>query len=86
MQDNQSSTMVSLYVVKNTVGQYFAGFDPSKARAHHVDDPRYAKKFTNKFDIKLRPDEAIVELKIDLARVEFTVSEPFRPHRNSQRK
>lgn len=75
------NTIVSLYVVKNADGTFFGGFDAEKGKANFVNDPRGAKKFTNKYDIKLRPEEALVELKIDLAKVEVAVSEPFRPHR-----
>lgn len=79
MQD--SNTIVSLYVVKGTNGKYFGGFDSSKGQANFVEDPNAAKKFTNKYDIKLRPDEQLVELSIDLSAVEVKVSEPFRPQR-----
>jgi len=82
MQDN---TAVSLYVVKSGNGNYFAGFDAAKGQANFVDDPRAGKKFTNKFDIKLRPDEMLVELVVDLTTVPVKVSEPFRPHRRTQK-
>jgi aconitase A len=75
------NTVVSLYVVKSADGSFFGGFDADKGKANFVEDPRAAKKFTNKYDIKLRPEETLVELKIDLAKVEVSVSEPFRPHR-----
>jgi aconitase A len=77
MQENNA--LVSLYVVRTPEGKYFGGFDPSKGRANFVDDARLGKKFTNKYDIKLRPDEALVELTVDLSSVEVKVSEPFRP-------
>lgn len=80
MQENNNAT-VSLYVVKNTNGKYFAGFDSNKGQANFVEDAREGKKFTNKYDIKLRPEESLVELTIDLSKVEVKVSEPFRPHR-----
>jgi hypothetical protein len=75
------STLVSLYVVKNPSGTYFAGFDSSKGEAHFVTDPYLAKLFSNRHDIKLRPEEMIVELTIDLARSDVKMSEPFRPQR-----
>lgn len=75
---------VSLYVVKSVDGTFFAGFDSSKGQANFVVDPREAKKFTNKYDIKLRPEETLVELSVDLSKVEVTVSEPFRPHRRTK--
>ena len=80
----ESTAIVSLYVVKNGAGAFFAGFDTAKGQASFVDNPKFAKKFTNKYDVKLRPDEAIVELTIDLTKVDVTVSEPFRPHRRQK--
>jgi hypothetical protein len=83
MQENivGSNALVDLYVVKVADGSYFGGFDSSKGKASFVINPREAKKFTNKFDIKLRPNEMIVQLTIDLNLVECLVSEPFRPQR-----
>ncbi len=81
MQEN--TTTVSLYVVKSPNGSYFAGYDAAKGQATFVADPRAAKKFTNKFDIKLRPDEMLLELTVDLSTVEVKISEPFRPHRRT---
>lgn len=83
MQETNSAT-VSLYVVKSGNGQYFAGFDVDRCRATFVDDPRFGKKFTNKYDIKLRPDETLVELLVDLTATNVKVSEPFRPHRRTK--
>jgi len=80
--NTENSAIVSLYVVKNSAsGSYFAGFDASKQQANFVEEPIHAKKFTNKYDIKLRPGEALVELTIDLAQANVGVSEPFRPQR-----
>lgn len=73
--------IVSLYVVKSADGNYFAGFDAEKGKANFVADPLAAKKFTNKYDIKIRPEETLVELKVDLRTAPVQVSEPFRPHR-----
>ena len=78
MQENNSA-IVSLYVVKTVAGTYFAGFDSSKGKASFSEDPRFAKMFTNKYDIKLRPDEMLVELSVNLENVDVAVSEPFRP-------
>ena len=80
----QFDTTVSLYVVKSTDGKYFAGFDADKGRANFVADPRAGKKFTNKYDIKLRPEETLVELIVDLSKSDVQVSEPFRPHRRTK--
>ena len=83
MQEN-SNTHVSLYVVRVADGRYFGGFDPVKGRANIVDDVRLGKKFTNKYDIKLRPDESLVEMTVDLSKSDVTLSEPFRPIRRSK--
>jgi hypothetical protein len=77
----ESNHIVSLYVVKGADGSYFAGFDTEKGRASFVADPLSAKKFSNKYDIKIRPEETLVELKVDLSKSPVQVSEPFRPHR-----
>lgn len=76
--------LVSLYAVVNGAGKYFAGFDTTKGISNFVDDPLTAKKFTNKYDIKLRPDEQLVEMTIDLSKVDVSVSSPFRPTRRKQ--
>lgn len=77
----QNSASVSLYVVKSGNNQFFAGFDVENRRASFVDDARFAKKFTNKYDIKLRPDEMLVELQVELTSSNVKLSEPFRPQR-----
>lgn len=79
------SCVVSLYVVKTADGSYFGGFNAGEQKASFVSNPLAAKKFTNKYDIKLRPEETLVELKVDLAQVQVDVSEPFRPHRRKPR-
>lgn len=80
---NENNATVSLYVVKSSNGSYFAGFDSTKGQANFVTDPREAKKFTNKYDIKLRPEETLVEIVVDLSKSELKISEPFRPHRRA---
>ena len=80
MQENNKTT-VSLYVVKGVDGTFFAGFDASKGKSSFVAEAIAAKKFTNKYDIKLRPEESLVELSVDLSNSPVTISEPFRPHR-----
>lgn len=81
MQEQIANTLVSFYVVKCGDNSYFAGYDVNKGQSTFVATPIAAKKFTNKYDIKLRPDETLVELQVDLAAVDVNVSEPFRPHR-----
>jgi hypothetical protein len=73
--------VVSLYVVKTGEDTYFGGFNADEQRASFVSTPLAAKKFTNKYDIKLRPEEMLVELQVDLSASPVVVSEPFRPHR-----
>jgi aconitase A len=75
------SFKLSVYVVMGSDGKFFGGFNSAESKAVFVDDPKEAKKFTNKHDIKLRPDEQLVELSIDLSQVEVEVSAPFRPQR-----
>jgi hypothetical protein len=82
MQENNS--IVDLYVVKVPDGTYFGGFDSVKGQASYVADAHEAKKFTNKFDIKLRPNETLVQLTVDLSKVEFSCSAPFRPQRRAK--
>lgn len=77
----ESTSIVSLYVVKKPSGEYLGGFDASKGQPVLVTNPLLAKKFSNKYDIKLRPDELLVELTVDLAAANVAVSDPFRPHR-----
>lgn len=84
MHDTTNNATVSLYVVKTANGKYFGGFDSTKGQANFVDSPLYAKKFTNKFDIKLRPEESLVELTVNLKNSEVKVSDPFRPHRRAK--
>lgn len=80
MNENLNSK-VSLYIVKSANGSFFAGFNPEKGKAEFVEDAKFAKKFTNKYDIKLRPDEMLVELVIDLNSIDISLSPPFRPVR-----
>lgn len=72
---------VHLYVVKSGNGEYFAGFDSINKKQIFTADPTRAKKFTNKFDIKLRPDEMLVEMIIDLDKYDVSISPPFRPQK-----
>lgn len=77
------SFKLSVYVVMGSDGKFFGGFNSIENRAVFVDDPKQAKKFTNKHDIKLRPDEQLVELSIDLSQAAVEISAPFRPQRKS---
>lgn len=77
MENNNAK--VQLYVVNTGENRYFGGFDTQRGESVHVSDPKMAKKFTNIFDIKLRPNESVVELIVDLTEANVSVSEPFRP-------
>lgn len=78
---NEVSTVVSLYIVKKPSGEFLGGFDADIGKPVLVTNPLLAKKFSNKYDIKLRPDELVVELTVDLAHSDVNISDPFRPHR-----
>ena len=69
----------SFYAVKNESGKYFAGFNSTAGTADFVDDVLDSKLFTNKYEIKLRPTEKIVEVKALLGKSNTVVSAPFRP-------
>ena len=74
-----NSAIVSLYVVRNSDNLYFGGFDNSSNKSVFIDNPLYAKKFTNKYDVKLRPEETLVEISVDLEKANCAISQPFRP-------
>lgn len=78
----KSSAVVTLYVVyRDDLKKYFAGFNSVTNSAEFTDEVKFAKKFSNKFDIKLRPAETLCSVTIDLEKAPFSVSEPFRPAR-----
>jgi hypothetical protein len=81
---SENDYKVSLYVVKTAENSFFAGFNREKGEASYVADPRGAKMFTNKFDIKLRPNESVVELVVDLNSAKISESEPFRPSQKTR--
>lgn len=71
---------ISLYaIVRDADQRFFGGFDPDKGEALIVDDVTAAKLFSNKFDVKLRPDEKMVEVIVTLAPENVHVTTPFRP-------
>lgn len=69
----------SFYAVMNEQGKFFAGFNPEKVAAAFVDNALDAKLFTNKYEIKLRPAEKLVEIQVVLGKDNVKISEPFRP-------
>lgn len=83
MDNMKSPTQHSFYAVVNDDGKYFAGFNPTLKAAQHVASPLAAKLFTNKYEVKLRPNERLVEIKIDFATTDAEISTPFRPRRRT---
>jgi predicted nucleotidyltransferase len=76
------SYIQSFYAVINVdTSLYFAGFDPEANVPQMVESPLGAKLFSNKHQVKLRPNEKLVELEITLSTDNVVVSEPFRPRR-----
>ena len=71
----------SFYAVKDGEGKFFAGFNAVDKKAVRVDSPLTAKWFSNRFDIRLRPNETLVGIKVDPQVGVVHVSEPFRPRK-----
>jgi hypothetical protein len=71
------------YAVQVAENQFFAGFNPELGKAEIVDSPFKAKLFTNKYEIKLRPAETLVELTVELNLQNTELSNPFRPKRRT---
>ena len=74
----------SFYAVKGADDKFFAGFNPAENSTIVVDDPRTAKWFNNRFNIKLRPGESLVELKVNPTKGVVSISAPFRPRKPKQ--
>lgn len=79
MSFTENAGIVSLYVVRGSNEKYFGGYDSQSKKAVFVDNPLHAKKFTNKYDVKLRPEETLVEISVDLEKSHHVISSPFRP-------
>lgn len=69
------------YAVKTPSEKYFGGFNTETNTPNLVNDVKLAKLFSNKFDIKLRPGEQIVDITITLRDSNISISKPFRPRR-----
>lgn len=79
-------SVISLYaIVRDADNKFFGGFDPDKGEAILVDDAINAKLFSNKFDINLRPEERMVEVKVQMTSENTTVTAPFKPRRRIDR-
>lgn len=70
-----------LYAVKTANDMYFAGFNAEKGVAIFTADPFKAKLFSNKNDIRLRPQETIVPLTVTINSSTTQIGTPFRPSR-----
>lgn len=68
-----------LYAVKTEDGRFLKGFNPAIQARVLVEDVLEAKMFTNKYEVKLRPNESIVELTVTLSPSNTVASEAFRP-------
>lgn len=78
---NEDAVQHSFYIVQNDEGLYFQGFNKDLGKAEFVENPFAAKMFIGKPEIKLRPNEFMVELFVDISDENTTLSEPFRPRR-----
>ena len=56
---------------------YFVRYNAKEGHSEYSTDVRDAKFFTNKFDIRLRPNEMIVQVDVSLENI--VTSAPFRP-------
>lgn len=83
--ENMQSVEQHFYAVKTADDKYFAGFNPETNSPNIVEDVKSAKMFSNKFDIKLRPNESIVDITITLTDTNVSVSKPFRPRRKTNK-
>lgn len=79
--ENTQSVEQHFYAVKTADDKFFAGFNTESNSPNIVSDVKSAKLFSNKFDIKLRPNESIVDVTITLTDANISVSKPFRPRR-----
>lgn len=78
------SNIHTLYAIELPSGEYFAGFDPAENKAITVSDPREAKLFSNKFEIKLRPQEVLREVEVTLTDENTRIGAAFRPRKQDR--
>lgn len=81
MMEDVKSVDQHFYAVKTSDDKFFAGFNVESNSPNIVSDIKSAKLFSNKFDIKLRPNESIVDVTITLTDSNISISKPFRPRR-----
>lgn len=75
----QNTTDHKLYAIQAADERYFKGFDSVAKVPMFVDKVLEAKMFNNKYDVRLRPTENIVEITVTLTPQNTSVSAPFRP-------
>lgn len=66
------------YVVIGPDEKFFAKYNVEENRSEWVDNPLNAKMFSNKYEVKLRPQERLVEVEVKLSSSNTNLSEPFR--------
>jgi hypothetical protein len=71
------------YAVVSPDGKFFAGYDPEQGKAAFTENPLDAKLFTNKYEIKLRPQETLVEYTVELSKSNTVLSNQFRPKKRA---
>ena len=81
MTQHEEPVQHSFYIVVNDEELYFKGFSIELGKAEFVENPFAAKMFMGKPDIKLRPNEQIVEVFVDISHLNASLSAPFRPRR-----
>lgn len=71
---------ITLYAtIRKSDGLYFAGFDRELQEPRMTSDINQAKLVSNKFTVRLRPDEEMVEVKVHATEANSSVSRPFIP-------
>lgn len=71
----------SFYAVRIDEHKFFAGFDAENSQTRIVPSHETAKWFSDRNTIRLRPNETLVEIKVDPRKGVVSVSEPFRPRK-----
>lgn len=74
-----NTTEHKLYAIQAANGKFFKGFDTAAQAPMFVNKALEAKLFNNKYEVRLRPTENIVEISVVLTDDNTSVSAPFRP-------
>lgn len=75
---NSDTPTISVFAIRKDTGVYFGGFDRESETPIFTDSIFKAKLFVNKHNVSLRPDEALVEVTIEMNESNTSVSAPFR--------